>query len=111
MYKLVEPDRRILFMDVSAQVVIGFDNFCGKSDRTFDFHLEDLATNEELLSTLNLVSMYADKGNAIPFFKHYLSAFYNDEGVLEKLDTNPIIRILIQDVEKLKKVRELSMKL
>ena len=109
---LDEKAKRILFMDTKAQVVVGFKGFCGTSDRVFDIPFNDLAKNEELLTTLNLVSMYADgtfRGEqyAIDFFVTYLSSFYSDEGVREQLETNPMIRILIQDKEKLEKVTQI----
>lgn len=112
MFKFVEPDRRILFMDIPNQTVIGFSDFCGESDRTFDISVEELATNKELLETLHLISLYADgkKGgieHAIEFFKFYIASFYNDEGVKDKLDTNPTLRILVQDKVKLEKVRKI----
>lgn len=107
MWQVVEPDRRILYMDIQGQVVIGFDEFCGQSDRTFDITFNNLARNKPLLQALNLESMYSDTGRAISFFKAYLGAFYGDDGVQDKLGENPNIRILIQDTERLKKVNEI----
>lgn len=111
-FRFVEPDKRILYMDNKGGVVIGGDDFCNGSDRTFDIKFNDLAQHEELLNTLNLVSMYASgevrgKQYAITFFVSYLSSFYNDEGVRQQLERNPTLRILIQDDEKRKKVTEI----
>lgn len=107
-----ELDNKILFMDNKAEVVIGFTGFCDESNRVFDIPLNDLASNVELLDTLNLISMYASgklrgEDYAISFFINYLGSFYHENGVTEKLSDNPTIRILVQDKEKLDKVSKI----
>ena len=81
--------------------------FAAKTERTFDINVNDLATNEKLLHTLNLLALYADTESAVTNFIGYLSALSNKEGVEEKLLTNPKIRICIEDVETLQKVKEI----
>lgn len=99
-------------MDTKGGVVIGGDDFCNSSDRTFDIQFNDLAQHEELLTVLNLVSMYANgelrgKDYAIKFFIYYLASFYNDEGVENQLKNNPTLRILVQNEDTLEKVRNI----
>lgn len=111
-FTFVEPDKRILYMDNRGGVVIGGTDFCSESDRTFDIPFNELALHEELLNAINLVSLYASgevRGDryAIQFFVSYLGSFYNDEGVRQQLERNPTLRILVQDSEKLKKVKEI----
>ena len=111
-FHILEPDKRILYMDNKGGVLIGANDVCAKSDRTFDVQFNDLARNEALLDVLNLVSMYASgelrgEDYAVSFFVSYLGSFYNDEGIRQQLEANPILRILVQDEDKLEKVREI----
>lgn len=97
------------FLIVTENYAIGNTNVCVESRRTFDVSFNNLATNDELLTALNLVSMFVEKGRekAVKFFVGYMAAFEVREGLREYLETNPMIRLLVTDETVLEKVNEI----
>ncbi len=78
---------------------------CHKTEKTIDIRINDLSSNKKLLVKLNLVSNMVDYGPG--WFNSYLSAFNLDNcnDILEKLNTNPIVRILISSDEMLESIK------
>jgi hypothetical protein len=106
------PNNSGLFYFISDTYCICDTTMCSASDRTFDISLFDLANNERLLNVLNLV--YLKSSYLIPYthesrakwFYCYLSAFShgnNEQEKCDKMQTNPLVRILITDFELLQK--------
>ncbi|MFT7614315.1 MAG: hypothetical protein ACI9J3_003297 [Parvicellaceae bacterium] len=87
-----------MYLITSSLIIADFDS-CEKSSRTIDVSVFDLAKNEKALDKLNLISMYANTPKAIKFFCNYLASFGSktSKEAEEKLLTNPTVRILIQD--------------
>lgn len=89
---------RIFFQN--EKVIIGTPDAIAQSPRTKDIKLNDLAKDEKLLQSFDLVSMYA-KGkksmSAEEFLTIYLAAFNSkaEAESFEYLQTNPTLRLLI----------------
>jgi len=79
---------------------------CASSDESFDMKFSELAHNEKVINLLNLLPFGIGRADGTRWFAAYLSAFSNnDENQYEKLMTDPIVRILICDVELRKKMK------
>lgn len=89
---------------------------CEQTNRTFDIHFNDLANHERLL---NLLCLYYIQGNYGTNYTHksrakwfggYLTAFCNDnvksEKMREKLLTNPVVRLLVEDKKLFKEINK-----
>ena len=98
-----EPAFNPYFLVNPRNYVIGMTGSMAKSERTFDINVNDMATNKELLQALKLVAIYADGAvdYAIRFFSFYLSSFTRNgtDEVRKYLETNPVIRILVEQFD------------
>lgn len=86
--------------------------FCAKSENTIDITFFELANNEKLVQKLNLLYLKGSWGNRVTdkerpeFFAGYLQAFVpEDNGMREKLITNPTIRLLVTNPKLLAEIK------
>jgi hypothetical protein len=95
-----------IYLNVKDRYVIGQTSFCASSDRTIDISVDSLATNENLLQKLNLISDFANRENAVKFFRFYLTSFSSDSSS-SYLSRNKIIRILILEEKLLQDIKKI----
>jgi hypothetical protein len=104
--------RNFIYYTENKRYLISDLDFCARSERTIDLPFNTLATNEELLDKLNLVSNFTDKPNGAKWFASYIAAFENpkkDSEIYNKLLTNPMIRLLLIDEELFKSIQTIKL--
>ena len=67
-------------------------NLSTTNDFKFNVLLSELATNKPLLSSLNLISMYSDKDDAVDFFVSYMNAFTNAK---PEVTGNTLLQVMV----------------
>jgi len=101
-----KPESFFYFVSNNKYLICDIDS-CSKSERTIDILFFDLANNETLLNKLQLYYMNGGYGRTYNYesrgkwFAGYIGSFSkvskHSDAVLEKLSTNPTIRILVLD--------------
>lgn len=116
--ELIEIDKLFFYFISKNEYIIADVELLGKSYRTFDISLFDLANNSKLLNVLCLYYMNGNYGvtytyeSRAKWFAGYLAAFNNQdtrEEQREKSNNNPMIRLLVENsdmFEKIKKILE-----
>ena len=103
--------KSFIYYTVKQKYLISDLDFCAPSERTIDIPFNTLATNEELLDKLNLVSNFTDKPDGAKWFASYLAAMDSPKSseLYNKLLTNPMIRLLLIDDELLKSIKTIKL--